>query len=376
MKNCYCVFIYDRKKVASRSKQASVEIRVTYDGRQKYMSTGVKLFPHQWKCDSVINRFDAKELNELLQTQMRNVRKVVNAMVEDGYVCIDEIHSRLQRLKEEGMTFLEFCHERVVVRQHGLKGDTAERYDRFMNRFEAWGKIKFFSDITERNIIEFDSFLMEMKPYSRWHNYHRFLNSFILDAIADGRLKRNPYRSLDFCRKQEKRSLEKYLTPDEVERIKNVELDGHFGRARDLFLFQIYTCLAYVDLAGFDSSCIKTVRGKKMYSDRRAKTGQEFTFLLLDPALEILDKYDGKLPIISNQKYNDYLKAVCVSAGIRKNVTTHWARHTGATLLLNSGVPMDIVAKVLGHSSTKITREVYAKLLDDTIANEMEKVRV
>ena len=56
-----------------------------------------------------------------------------------------------------------------------------------------------------------------------------------------------------------------------------------------------------------------------------------------------------------------------------KPLSSHWARHTGATMLLNSGVDMEIVSKVLGHSSTKITREVYAKLLDETVADAMSE---
>lgn len=48
-------------------------------------------------------------------------------------------------------------------------------------------------------------------------------------------------------------------------------------------------------------------------------------------------------------------------------------RHTGATLLLNSGVDMEVVAKVLGHSSTNITRSTYAKLLDKTVVTELKK---
>ncbi len=110
-----------------------------------------------------------------------------------------------------------------------------------------------------------------------------------------------------------------------------------------------------------------------MYTARRGKTGVTFTFLLLPPALEVLRKYDGRLPILSNVKYNQYLKVVAQMAGVDKPLTTHWARHTGATLLLNAGVDMETVAKILGHTSTKITRSTYAKLLDDTVAREMEK---
>lgn len=76
---------------------------------------------------------------------------------------------------------------------------------------------------------------------------------------------------------------------------------------------------------------------------------------------------------MTNQQFNKAIKEVARLAGLNKPVTTHWARHTGATLLLNSGVGMEIVAKVLGHSSTKITREVYAKLLDETVDDAMAR---
>ena len=106
---------------------------------------------------------------------------------------------------------------------------------------------------------------------------------------------------------------------------------------------------------------------------KRGKTGVEFTFMLLKPALAVLKEYGDKLPLLSNVKYNEYLKVVAQTTGVDKPITTHWARHTGATMLLNAGVDMETVAKILGHSSTRITRSTYAKLLDDTVGREMEK---
>ena len=75
--------------------------------------------------------------------------------------------------------------------------------------------------------------------------------------------------------------------------------------------------------------------------------------------------------MLSNVNYNKYLKVVAQAAGIDKQLTTHWARHTGATILLNEGIDMETVAKILGHSSTRITRSTYAKLLDSTVADKM-----
>ena len=86
-------------------------------------------------------------------------------------------------------------------------------------------------------------------------------------------------------------------------------------------------------------------------------------------------KYNNKLPVISNVKYNQYLKVIAQAAGIDKPVSTHYARHTGATLLLNEGIDMRIISKICGHSSTKITEQVYAKLLDETVVDAIKKLK-
>jgi integrase len=114
------------------------------------------------------------------------------------------------------------------------------------------------------------------------------------------------------------------------------------------------------------------VKGQLVYKARRQKTGQEFTIMLLDPAVTILKRYKNKLPIISNVKYNEYLKAAVLYAKIDKPVSTHWARHTGATMLLNEGkVPMHIIQHILGHASIRETERTYAKLMDETIVETM-----
>ena len=87
-------------------------------------------------------------------------------------------------------------------------------------------------------------------------------------------------------------------------------------------------------------------------------------------------KYEGKLPIISNPKYNEYLKVVAQVAHIDKPISSHWARHTGATLLLNEGIDMKIVSKICGHSSIKITEQIYAKLLDETVVDAVQNLTI
>lgn len=145
-------------------------------------------------------------------------------------------------------------------------------------------------------------------------------------------------------------------------------------RIRDLFVFQTYTCLSYADLKDFNISKLIDINNMKVYIGNRGKNGQPFTIPMLKPAIEILAKYNNVLPVISNVKYNEYLKVVAQASGIDKPISTHWARHTGATLLLNEGIDMRIVSKICGHSSTRITEMIYAKLLDETVVNAIKKL--
>ncbi len=103
---------------------------------------------------------------------------------------------------------------------------------------------------------------------------------------------------------------------------------------------------------------------------------------LLPYPMILLEKYErdaelratGKLlPVPSNQKMNAYLKEIADICNIPKNLTTHVARHTFACLAVEYGMPIDVLAKILGHSNTNMTRH-YAKFSEQLIGREMRKM--
>ena len=371
--------IYNRYKKASASRKAVIEIRITYNYRQKYISTGIMLYPHQWKDGTIVGVSNAIQISQSLDKMLNEVKEVLYEMLNEGNVDIFSVPDRLARKHKAALSFIEFCEQRAAIRKYGKKEDSQERYNRFMRLFKAWGKIKEFEDINDLNIISYDKHLQNtgMKPYSKWNNYHRFLNSFILDAIDEGYLKRNPYKWVAIDKNKRSHGIERCLTPEQFNRLKVAKMPTEsIERVRDLFVFQTYTCLSYSDLKEFDSKMVQTIKDMRVYVGKRHKTNITFTIPLLPPALEIIRKYKGKLPIISNVKYNEYLKIVAQATGIDKPLSTHWARHTGATLLLNEGVPIQIVSKICGHSSTKITEQVYAKLLDETVVDAIQDINI
>lgn len=375
MKPIYLKVIFNRKKVATSKHEAAVEIRLSQDRRTLYYNTGVRLLPKHWHDGQVVNRIDAAELQQTIDICVKHVRKTINTLMDGGSCQLDDVMAKLRQSDFAKTTFIDFCEQRAEIRSYGRSSDSRERYQRFLRYLLKFGQITTFSDINDENILAMDADLAStgMKNYSKWQNYHRFLNSFILDAIDAGYLTRNPYRWLHIEKDKSSGGIGKYLTKKELDKIRFLDPPtDSLKRVRDLFVFQTYTCLSYVDMANFDADKIRYINNLPVYQAQRGKTNQAFAFVILPDAMEVLERYHKRLPIISNVKYNQYLKVLALMAGISKPISSHWARHTGATLLLNEGeLPMEIVAKILGHSSTKITRQVYAKLLDETVAEAM-----
>ena len=375
MKPIYVKLVFDRKKKATARKVGAVEIRFSQERRTLYFATGIRVLPRHWHDGQVVNRIDALDIQRTLDIMVRHARQIINDLMEEGECTLGLVVSKMRESECQQYDFIDFCEQRAKVRSYGRSADSRERYQRFLRYLKAFGRISSFSDVTDENIMAMDAQLSDtgMKPYSKWQNYHRFLNSFIIDAIDAGHLTRNPYRWLHIEKEMSKGGIGKYLSMEEFDRIRKMQLPtDSLRRVRDLFVFQTYTCLSYTDLRSFDPKKIFLVNGRPCYTSCRGKTGQEFTFLVLPPAMEILRRYRNRLPVISNVKYNQYLKVVALMGGINKPLSSHWARHTGATMLLNEGkLDMEVVAKVLGHSSTKITRQVYAKLLDETVIEAM-----
>src|SRR5690606_2291508 len=105
---------------------------------------------------------------------------------------------------------------------------------------------------------------------------------------------------------------------------------------------------------------------------------------LLGRALHILDKYRTHpehnkgllLPVYANHKVNAYLKEITAILGIPKNITLHSARHTFATTItLSNGVPIETASKLQGHTKVSTT-QVYARVLERKISEDMQKLKI
>ena len=140
-------------------------------------------------------------------------------------------------------------------------------------------------------------------------------------------------------------------------------------------MFQAASGLSYTtDMAKLVPTDFQVTEDGQYYiHDKRNKTGVFYTAVILEQGVEILKKYNFKLPMLGNHKMNVYLKTIRDLCGIDKPIFSHVARHTYATWCLNRGLRLEVVAKLLGCSTTRITQH-YAKLLQNNILNEVKDV--
>lgn len=217
---------------------------------------------------------------------------------------------------------------------------------------------------------EFIQYLRTVKCYKQNYivrNLQR-LKGMLDTARRDGYIQTNPLE--DMVEQLQPPGPITYLTEKEIELLMDPDklLTKSQRRVADAFIFQCYTGLCYIDLKRFSpNKHIVSIQGRKVIQYARNKTETPFTIPLLNIAQSIIDRYNGSIPIMSNQKMNEYIKVIAQTVGIQKYLTTHIGRKTAGTYLLNNDVPMTTVSKILGHRSVKTTEKIYAHLLDETI---------
>lgn len=93
--------MFDRQKRASKTKEGSIELRITLGRVKKHATTGVRVFPREWRNGHIVNRLDAYELQRTLDMYVAHARKVINDLTERGEFDIDTIVSVINGKQRE-----------------------------------------------------------------------------------------------------------------------------------------------------------------------------------------------------------------------------------------------------------------------------------
>lgn len=213
--------------------------------------------------------------------------------------------------------------------------------------------------------------------------YMKCLKKITNLACANDWMAKDPFLGIRF---HEKEVVREFLTMDELQTIYHKEFPlERLTLVRDVFIFAAFTGLAFIDVQQLaPEHIVRDNNGNLWIRKPRQKTKNMCNIPLLDIPQEILRKYANHptcrkkgvlLPVPCNQKMNSYLKEIADICMIRKNLTTHCARHSYATsVCLANGVSLENVAKMLGHSNIKMTQH-YARVLDSSILRDMNHVQ-
>lgn len=182
---------------------------------------------------------------------------------------------------------------------------------------------------------------------------------------------------------------EVYLTEVEIEAMYELSLTGKEETARDLFVLQCWTGQRFSDIQNLSNAIVRDAANGKVLEIIQTKKNHKVTIPLLPVALEILNKYDYKLPSIDQTTMLKYIKQAGKKSGITRlhNVTnhrgdsiiteqielykligTHTARRSFISNMLKRGYDSHILMKITGHSTEEAFKK-YAKLSSEDAAN-------
>ena len=368
------VSFYCRESKKNRDGLAPIELVIILNTRRCFIQLPRKEYPSQFKAQlrgkkrtDLIDYLDGirVRLNEIATSFLMEGQPLTADALKAYFKTGGYVVYTIEDL------FNDYMH--ILSKRVGkdLTQKTFRKYEIARDKFyQIISPKEPVSAITKAVIMDYQASMNRYLDYVTTNGYCQRVKTIVQFGIDNGKIKINPFSGIKL-RKGEK-SIQ-FLSEEEVDRIRTTDFHNEsLNRVRDLFVFQAASGLSYTDMAKLVPTDFQVTEDGQYYiHDKRNKTGVFYTAVILEQGVEILKKYHFKLPILGNHKMNVYLKAIRDLCGIDKPIFSHVARHTYATRCLNRGIRLEVVAKLLGHSTTRITQH-YAKLLKDNILNEVK----
>ncbi|WP_298156126.1 site-specific integrase [Flavobacterium sp.] len=365
--------------------------RLTYLGSRKPFATGLFINPKHW-YSKLQTAKPPNEENTFINTELSLIKNKINQaflilQVQGNAFTADDIFNQYKgKTARKNIGIVSYYtdyldkHQKLIGIE--IKQITWNKFSYIQTDLKDFIKSKFLKndillkDLDYSFIVEFEYYL-KTKKLQKQVTINKALQRFkkVVKTAVVGKL----IDSFPFVEHKAKRVVTNivYLTTEELEKLENHPFSQiRLEQVRDMFVFCCYTGLAYNEMAKLESKHIETgFDGMKWIKMIRDKTSKEISVPLLPKAISILQKYQehqSMLPVISNQKFNSYIKEIGEIIGIEKKLTHHTARKTFATtVLLYNDVPMEIVSELLGHSKLSTTQEHYAKVVQKKVSEHM-----
>lgn len=417
--NLTVLFWLYRQKAKADGK-APIYARITIDGKYTEISTGKKVNPASWDLEAkqvLGTGIEVKLTNQKLTQLQTDVERIFNglqtqfpqltpAMVKNVYLGKPaiELPKLIKPAVKKEQTFLEVCDEFIVKFQKRVDVGTAsfqtlKHWRSTRKKVAAFVKYHF-----DRDDIYFSSL-----PDTFAEDFYDYLTLHVPKPLAEVTARKEVKWVRQIVRIGVKK---KFITSNpmdgfkcsggdveviplefwQVEKIQQKRFSvERIAEVRDAFIFQCFTGFAYQDIYDLTPENVVLVGRKKerWLVKHRGKTDVGEMVPILPIVEELISKYkkhpyciaNNKLiPVNSNYRYNVYLKEIADICEIRditgniRRLDTHDARHFFADMMLNNGVPLEDVSKMLGHKSIRTTMR-YCRVRKSRISENVAKVK-
>lgn len=365
-----------RASKARKTGKSPIELSIIINGERTIITLDRQVKSTQFNPSTQKVKGD-KEINEYLEVIRKKCYSIETELIKNDCLTLkDFVEVYKNGFKSKTKTLLEiYDKHNELYKSDVLSGrvdnGALKKYRNSRNRLAEYIKTLGTDDIKIKDITP--SFCTGYQNYCLMHLKQTTTNKelkmfkrILQFAVNERHIDINPFQI-----KLKDVKLEYHpLTINDIDKLWNMKISNErLSSIRDLFVLQCYTGLAYCDMASLTKDDIVD----DVIIKNRKKTDVKSIIPLLPISKAILERYDYKLPIISNQKYNVLLKALGELTSIKANLTSHLGRHSFATLLLNKGVDMKTIATAMGHSNSKITEKIYAEMRNQTVVDNIRK---
>ncbi|WP_447951131.1 site-specific integrase [Chryseobacterium koreense] len=323
---------------------------------------------HHERYNMILDAIDKKSIKLLVDNFLNEEYPLSLAQFKDRLLSINHYSAE--------QSFTEYILGYLEENKTKFKIETWFGYKSQISKMLKFRKEILFSDINERFINDYRQYMLNTLSNNEntVSKSLRVLRTFVNISMRFGYIKTNPFQYTSIKKVDGKRD---FLSIEELNKLTDYYSMDNFSKSieKDIlgyFLFACYTGLRYSDLKTFSAGSIID----NSIHLRMHKTG----YLVNIPLSKKAKKFIPATPfnnncvfrIYCNKVTNRVLKKIGIELELNKKLTCHVARHTFATVSISLGIPIEVVSKLLGHTSIRTT-QVYAKIVDTVKIKEMQK---
>ncbi|NLX65831.1 MAG: site-specific integrase [Bacteroidales bacterium] len=332
-RNSFGVLFFLKKNQLLKSGEAPVSMRITVNGQREEIRTKKSINPSLWnqakersrgrdrKSRDVNDYIESAQirLSQLFTEMEQNGKTITAKILRNKFLGMDDEHRKMliaffNEHNEQCRKLIGIDYVDITVRRY----ECCARYLQELIQQKYGENDLLLREVKGELVRDFEFFLKTEKGCAQ-NTVIRYMKCFkkvINLAIANEYISRNPFAGIKF---HEVPVNKEFLTMDEITRITQKEFAIHrLELVRDVFLFSIWTGLAFIDVYNLKQEHIVTDNNGNLWIRKtREKTNNMCNIPLLSTPMQILKKYEGYpiceergtlLPVMCNQKYNSYLK--------------------------------------------------------------------